>query len=120
MKLLTPDISELLPTVPSIIYSQKTYDIVQGLIVSYRTGEEVPHIELVKHPSKPGYLISEGHKRTFAAYIAGVKPRALLIEDDADYDQLEKAPEILPGERDDTLDDYIHRIPGLLSDLAEG
>ncbi|MBW2999624.1 hypothetical protein KY339_03025 [Candidatus Woesearchaeota archaeon] len=85
MKEIQPEFNQLLPTAPCIVYDRKTYEEVESLIESYKSGKKVPHIELIKHPHEDGYLISEGHKRIFAAYKAGVKPKAFLIQKQEDH-----------------------------------
>ncbi len=80
MKEIRADVSMLIPTVAEILANEGDYDLIGRLVSSYSMGLHVPHIEIVRHPLKDKYLISQGHKRAYAAYLAGIRPAAYLLE----------------------------------------
>jgi hypothetical protein len=84
MKLIQPKIEQLLPTVPSIVNDSETYREIRGLVRSYQSGLSIQPIEVIRHPNGEGFLVSEGHKRSFAAYVSGVRPYAFLVETQRD------------------------------------
>jgi len=87
MKQIQANLDDLVPSQPGIIHDKDTNHRVLDLIASYRTGKPVTNIELVKHPTENGYIISEGHKRAFATWKAGVTPEFDLLEGDRDKGQ---------------------------------